>query len=237
MKKARFFITGTDTDAGKTVATLALLHAFRQQGLQTIALKPLAAGCDEINGELRNADALQLQAAATVSLPYEQVNPVALKAAMAPHIAAGQEGRRLLASRLAGLIRGTLMTPADVYLVEGAGGWYVPLNERETLANLVKELQVPVILVVGMRLGCLNHAILSARAIQLDGVRVAGWIANCVDPDFGSHLDGAELDANVATLQGMLSAPCLGVIPHSPTLDVATLAASLQTDLLLKPYL
>ena len=162
---------------------------------------------------------------------------MALKAAMAPHIAAEQEGRRLLASRLAGLIRGTLMTPADVYLVEGAGGWYVPLNERETLANLVKDLQIPVILVVGMRLGCLNHAILSARAIQLDGVRVAGWIANCVDPDFGSHLDGAELDANVATLQGMLSAPCLGVIPHSPNLDVATLAASLQTDLLLKPYL
>ena len=236
MKKARFFITGTDTDAGKTVATLALLHAFKQQGLQTVALKPLAAGCEEINGELRNADALKLQAAATVQLPYEQVNPVALKAAMAPHIAAEQEGRRLLASRLAGLIRGTLMTPADVYLVEGAGGWYVPLNERETLANLVKDLQIPVILVVGMRLGCLNHAILSARAIQLDGVRVAGWIANCVDPDFGSHLDGAELDANVATLQGMLSAPCLGVIPYCQPLDLDVMAASIQTDLLLKPY-
>ena len=122
MKKARFFITGTDTDAGKTVATLALLHAFKQRGLQTLAMKPLAAGCDEVDGALRNADALQLQAAATVQLPYEQVNPVALKAAIAPHIAAEREGRRLLASRLAGLIRGTLMTPADVYLVEGADG-------------------------------------------------------------------------------------------------------------------
>ncbi len=231
MKKARFFITGTDTDAGKTVATLALLHAFKQRGLQTLAMKPLAAGCDEVDGALRNADALQLQAAATVQLPYEQVNPVALKAAIAPHIAAEREGRRLLASRLAGLIRGTLMTPADVYLVEGAGGWYVPLNERETLANLVKDLQIPVILVVGMRLGCLNHAILSARAIQLDGVRVAGWIANCVQPDF------PELQANVATLQGMLSAPCLGVIPHSPALDREELAAAIDTDLLLKPYL
>src|SRR5690606_27504090 len=113
---------------------------------------------------------------------------------------------------------------------EGAGGWYVPLNERETLANLVKDLQLPVILVVGMRLGCLNHAILSAKAIQLDGVRVAGWVANCVQPDF------PQLEANVATLKSMLSAPCLGVIPHANPLDFAKLASFIDTDLLLKPY-
>lgn len=236
MKKARFFITGTDTDAGKTVATLALLHAFKQQGLQTVALKPLAAGCESIDGELRNADAVQLQNAATVHLPYDQVNPVALKDAVAPHIAASREGRKLLASRIVGLVRGALMVPADVYLVEGAGGWYVPLNERETQANLVKDLQIPVILVVGMRLGCLNHAILSARSIQLDGVRVAGWIANCVQPARAPYMDGPELDANVAILQDMLSAPCLGVIPYCQPLDLDVMAAAIQTDLLLNPY-
>lgn len=236
MRKARFFITGTDTDAGKTVATLALLHAFKQQGLNTVALKPLAAGCEEIDGELRNADAVQLQQAATVQLPYDQVNPVALKDAVAPHIAAEREGRKLLASRIVGLVRGGLMVPADVYLVEGAGGWYVPLNERETQANLVKDLQIPVILVVGMRLGCLNHAILTAKAIQLEGVRVAGWIANCVQPAHGPSMDSSELDANVAILKSMLSAPCLGVIPHCHPLDIARMAASIQTDLLLKPY-
>lgn len=230
MKKARFFVTGTDTDVGKTVVTLALLEACKQRGLRTLAMKPLAAGCEETADGPRNADALQLQQAMTETLPYEQVNPVALKAAMAPHIAAGLEDRRLLASRLSGLIRGTLMTPADVYLVEGAGGWYVPLNERETLANLVKDLQLPVILVVGMRLGCLNHAILSAKAIQLDGVRVAGWVANCVQPDF------PQLEANVATLKSMLSAPCLGVIPHASPLDFTKLASFIDTDLLLKPY-
>lgn len=232
MKKARFFVTGTDTDAGKTVATLVLLHAFKQQGLQTVALKPLAAGCEEIDGQLRNADALQLQQAATVQLPYEQVNPIALKDAVAPHIAASREGRRLQVGRIAGLVRGALMTPADVLLVEGAGGWYVPLNEREALADLAKDLRIPVILVVGMRLGCLNHAILSARAIQLDGLRIAGWIANVVPSSHGSPMGGAELDANVAILQSMLSAPCLGVIPYSQPLDPASLSGALKTELL-----
>lgn len=228
MKKARFFITGTDTDVGKTVATLALLHAFRQQGLRTIALKPLAAGCEQIDGEWRNRDALLLQQAATEPLPYDQVNPVALRNPIAPHLAAAQEGRRLQASRLAGMVRGTLMQPADIVLVEGAGGWYVPLNGRETLADLARELQMPVILVVGLRLGCLNHALLTARALQQDKVPMAGWIACAVDPAF------PDQQANVTALCDRLSAPCLGVLPHSSPLDIPRLATHLQTDLLLK---
>lgn len=229
MKKARFFITGTDTDAGKTVAACTLLEAFRQRGLRTIALKPIAAGCEEIDGLLCNSDALALQQAMTEDLPYEQINPIALKAAIAPHIAAQLEDRRLQASRIAGLIRGAAMTPADVVLVEGAGGWLVPLNERQTLADLVRELQLPVILVVGMKLGCLNHALLTARAIYQDGLRIAGWIANCVTPEM------EQLDANIETLQSMLSAPCLGVIPHQCPPDFAKLASSVEIDLLLKP--
>lgn len=229
MKRMRFFVTGTDTGVGKTYVSCLLLEAFKQQGLKTIALKPIAAGCETVGGQLRNDDALQLQQHMTETLAYEEINPFALEAAIAPHIAAANEGRRLLVSRIAGMVRGAAMQPADVTLVEGAGGWYVPLNDKETLADLVRELQLPVILVVGMRLGCLNHAILTARAIYRDGLRVAGWVANCIEPDM------PELEANIQTLKTLLSAPCLGVIPHAPQADFVELASAVQTDLLLKP--
>lgn len=229
MKRMRFFVTGTDTGVGKTYVSCLLLEAFKQQGLKTIALKPIAAGCETVDGQRRNDDALQLQQQMTETLSYEEINPFALEAAIAPHIAAANEGRRLLVSRIAGMVRGASMQPADVTLVEGAGGWYVPLNDKETLADLVRELQLPVILVVGMRLGCLNHAILTARAIYRDGLRVAGWVANCIEPDM------PELEANIQTLKTLLSAPCLGVIPHAPAADFPKLASAIQTDLLLKP--
>lgn len=228
MKKLRFFVTGTDTGVGKTLVSCVLLEACKQQQLRTLALKPLAAGCDTVSGELRNDDAVQLMQHMTEAMPYEQVNPFALQAAIAPHIAAKQEGRRLLVSRIAGLVRGALMQPADVTLVEGAGGWYVPLNAQETLADLVRELQLPVILVVGMRLGCLNHALLTARAIQSNGLKLAGWVANCIDPDM------PVLQDNIDTLRTSLSAPCLGVIPFQRTPDFAELASSVEIDLLLK---
>ena len=227
MKKLRFFVTGTDTGVGKTFVSCLLLEAAKQRGLRTVALKPLAAGCEEIDGELRNDDALQLMQHMTESLDYEQVNPFALQAAIAPHIAAQQEGRRLLVSRMAGLVRGALMEPANLTLVEGAGGWYVPLNDKETLADLVRELQLPVILVVGLRLGCLNHALLTARAIQQEGLPLAGWIANCIDPDM------PEQEANIRTLQQRLPAPCLGVIPFSAQADFNELVSAVEIDLLL----
>lgn len=226
--KKRFFVTGTDTDAGKTFVSVLLLEALKAKGVSTLALKPVAAGCEEVDGLLCNDDALKLQAAMTVELPYQQVNPVALKSAIAPHIAADEEGRRLSVDRLAGLIRGALMTSADVTLIEGAGGWLVPLNERETLANLVKELGLPVILVVGVRLGCLNHALLTAQAIAAAGLPLAGWVANCIDPQ------ALRVEENIQTLQSMLPAPCLGVVPYAPEAAIADLIAKIDTDLLLK---
>lgn len=225
--KKRFFVTGTDTDAGKTFVTVLMLEALKQKGLSALALKPVAAGCDMMEGELCNDDALKLREAMTIELSYQQVNPIALKSAIAPHIAAEEEGRMLSVDRLAGLIRGAMMTPADVTLVEGAGGWLVPLNPRETLANLVKELEMPVILVVGVRLGCLNHALLTAQAVAAAGLPMAGWVANCIDPE------AARVSENIQTLKNMLQSPCLGVIPYAPDASQQELAQLIEIDLLL----
>ena len=206
--KKRYFIAGTDTDVGKTHITEALLRAGQQRGLTTLGLKPLAAGADLIDGHWSNDDARRLLAVSTLKLPYEQVNPVLLRAALAPHLAADMEQRRLTAQRLAGFCRGTLMTQqAQLTLIEGAGGWRVPLNNRETLADVAIELNLDVILVVGMRLGCLNHSLLTIEAIQRDGLRLAGWVANCIDPQMTS------LDANIQSLISRIPAPLLGTMP------------------------
>lgn len=211
--KRRFFIAGTDTDVGKTFIACELLKAIGKRGHRTMALKPIAAGCQLTDAGLRNEDAVLLQQAMTVQLPYEQVNPVAVEPPIAPHIALQQLGRRVTVAQLAGYCRGAFMTPAEITLVEGAGGWRVPLSRGETLAGLAKELQLPVILVVGMKLGCLNHALLSAEAILADGLVLAGWIANQIDPEM------AFLDENIVTLQSMLPAPCLGVVPYQKEKD------------------
>lgn len=228
MKKKAFFVTGTDTDAGKTFASVLMLHALKQKGLKTLALKPIAAGCEQVKGEWKNDDALQLQQAMTQALPYQQVNPVALQQAVAPHLAAVAEGKRISASQVAGRIRGALMQPADAVLIEGAGGWLVPLNERETFADLVAELNLPVVLVVGVRLGCLNHALLTAQSISAMGLPLAGWIANCIDPD------AALIEDNIKTLKTRLPGPCLGVLPYAPEPDWQLLITHFNTDLLLK---
>lgn len=206
--RKRFFITGTDTEVGKTAITSGLLALARQRGLRTLALKPVAAGAEAGAEGLRNDDALALMAQATVALPYEQVNPVVFEAPIAPHIAALQAGRRLTVSQLAGYCRGALMTPHDVAVIEGAGGWRVPLSGRETLAGLAVELELPVILVVGLKLGCLNHALMTAEAIRRDGLPLAGWVANTVDADMRCF------DENLDTLKAWLPAPCLGVVPR-----------------------
>ena len=178
--KGIFFVTGTDTEVGKTWVSCRLLERARETGLSCYGLKPVAAGCDETPDGWRNEDALQLMAASSVKLPYEMVNPVAFKAPIAPHIAAQQEGKDVSLSRLVGYVRGALSAhPADLILIEGAGGWRVPLNSREMLSGLAKELDVPVIQVVGMKLGCINHALLTAEAIEKDGLRYAGTMANC----------------------------------------------------------
>lgn len=207
MKRFTAFITGTDTEVGKTFITAGLLKAFEKQGYTTLGLKPVSAGCEVTEDGLRNEDALALQQAATEKVVYEVVNPVAYEPAIAPHIAAMEKGKLLTASSLEGFVRGALLKPAKVKLIEGAGGWFTPLNYRETLADLVKKLEVPVILVVGMRLGCLNHALLTVAALQASGLRLAGWVANQIDPEMSRY------EENLETLKQMIDAPCLGEVP------------------------
>lgn len=218
MAAKQYFIAGTDTDVGKTLVACGILRAAAARGLKTLAIKPVAAGADLTEQGLRNTDALMLIDAMTESLPYEQVNPVLLAPPIAPHIAAEQAGRRLSVSQLAGFCRGVMMRKVDMVLIEGAGGWRVPLNQREMLSGLAVELQTPVILVVGMKLGCISHALLTAEAIRADGLVLAGWVANQIDPDM------ACFDENLATLRNFLPAPCLGVLPNLKEPD-ANLAA------------
>lgn len=208
MANKTFFVTGTDTDAGKTFVSAALLHKASSEGLRSLALKPVASGSEQLEEGLRNSDALILQGAMSETLDYEQLNPFTFEPAIAPHIAAEQAGLRLSASRLAGFCRGALFTPHDFSLIEGAGGWRVPLNERENFSDLAREMNLPVILVVGLRLGCINHALLSLEAIANDGLRVAGWIANHVDPDMSC------MEENLATLKRRVDAPYLGFVPN-----------------------
>ena len=208
MATRHFFITGTDTDVGKTVVTAGLIETANQAALSTAAIKPVAAGCESTESGLQNTDALQLQAAASHPLTYQQVNPVALEAAIAPHIAATEEGKQLSASRLSGFCRGLTLLPVDMLFIEGAGGWRVPLNNRETLADIPKQLNSEVILVVGLRLGCINHALLTAEAIRRDGLSLAGWVGNIL------HADMPRLDENIDTLKRLITEPCLGIVPR-----------------------
>ncbi|WOX07102.1 dethiobiotin synthase [Microbulbifer pacificus] len=225
-----FFVTGTNTEVGKTYATAALLHAAAQRGLSTAAVKPVASGCEQTPDGLRNTDALTLMEAMTQDLDYQQVNPVALEPAIAPHIAAMEAGKRLDASRLVGICRGVISGKPDLVLIEGAGGWRVPLTPGTFLSDLPKEMELPVILVVGMELGCINHALLTAEAIRRDGLTLAGWVANFVR---GPQADMPRADANLMTLKALLPAPCLGVLPHDESGDYRKGAPHLDLDPLL----
>ncbi len=226
MTKA-FFITGTDTDCGKTLVSCGLLAAAREAGMTTAGIKPVAAGASETPQGLRNEDALLLQAQTTLPISYEQLNPMLLRAAIAPHIAAREEGRRLGVDRITGFCRGVLMQRPDFAVVEGAGGWRVPLNERETLADVAKALQLPVILVVGMKLGCLNHAMLSAEAIERDGLELAGWVANSPQPEMPRYGENRE------TLQQQLRCPLLGEVPFQREMTPEQVGACLDLQSLL----
>ncbi len=205
------YLTGTDTDAGKTLVAGALLHLARHSGRSTAGVKPVASGCErDAAGALRNRDALCLQQESQPALAYAQINPIALEPAIAPHIAAQEAGVDLSVAALAEGCKAVLGLRRDFTLVEGAGGWRVPLNADETLADLAKALRLPVILVVGMRLGCINHAVLSAEAIHADGLKLVGWVANRAEPEM------ARFDENLATLKALLPAPLLGCVPHLP---------------------
>ena len=211
------FITGTDTGIGKTYASVALLHALRGAGLRAVGMKPVASGCMATAEGLRNEDALALQSASSGSPDYADVNPLAYAAAVSPHLAAAAEGRRVdLAPVQAAYAR--LAARADVVVVEGVGGWLAPLSDTLVAGDLARVLGLPVILVVGLRLGCLNHALLSARAIAADGCTLLGWIGNHIDPAM------LEPERNLDTLRTRLPAPCLGVIAHGAATAAAACA-------------
>ena len=243
-----YFITGTDTDAGKTWATIALMRYFKQQGKTVVGMKPVAAGCTFLcpatNGNpappfekggssrlglvypawghqdsrLKNADALLIQENASVKLDYDLINPYAYVLPVSPHIAGISNPVKLtvIVERF-----NTLKTFAEIVVVEGAGGWYAPLNDRKDISDLAKSLGLPVILVVAIRLGCINHAKLTYQAIHHSGLPCAGWIAVCLDPDL------LYLDENIQTIKTALSTPLLGVLPYLDSPDFDLLAGEL----------
>jgi dethiobiotin synthetase len=220
------FVTGTDTDVGKTVIAAGLLELAATQGLKTAAIKPVAAGCAWVDGSLVNDDALHLRAAATECQTYAAVNPIALEPAIAPHIAAAQAGIRLTASSLFAHCQSVFdSVAADVVVVEGAGGWLVPLNEDETLADLAQLLALPVVLVVGLKLGCISHALLTQMAIESRGLSVAGWVANTIDPNMDVYQE------NIDTLNLGMHAPCWGVVPNLSDVGSANVASYLDEGL------
>lgn len=215
--KAAWFVTGTDTGIGKTLACCALLHRLRLAGLQAVGMKPVAAGC---GADGRNDDVEALAAASSVLVERSLANPYLLREAIAPHIAAAAQGVRIDP----GHVRQCLMRlrqAADAVVVEGVGGFLVPLGEHLDAADLARRLDLPVVLVVGMRLGCLNHALLTQEAILARGLGFAGWIANRVDPNMGRFAE------NLDALRCRLRAPLLGVLPHASAPDPRVLASHL----------
>ena len=215
------FVTGTDTGVGKTLVSAALLHTLARHHRRVVGMKPVAAGLIEHAGQWVSEDVLALRAASTLTVPAALDNPVALPDPLAPHIAAERAGRSVTVAGLLSAHR-ELQAMADVVVVEGAGGWRVPINDHETLADLSVALALPVVLVVGLRLGCLNHALLSAEAIRADGLKLAGWVANAIDPDMPCR------DENVHALCQRLPAPLLGTVAwHTGSPDARQIALQL----------
>lgn len=181
--KKGFFILGTDTNVGKTTIAVNLLSFLKSNGYSTLGLKPIATGALLTENGLRNSDAIHLQKTATISIPYEQVNPFCFLAPIAPHIATAQQSSQLSVNKIMALCELTLNLKADYYVIEGLGGAAVPLNEKETMLDLIQELALPVILIVGLRLGCLNHALLSYEVLKKRNIPVVACICNQIDPD------------------------------------------------------
>lgn len=220
MTKA-YFVTGTDTEVGKTYSSCRILEAFSRRGKTALGYKPVAAGCDWQNNQWENEDALALQAAGSVNVPLAEINPIALPDAIAPHIAANRHGVEISEKDIVDGFHALYRYEPDVLLMEGAGGWRLPLSQGRFLSDTVKDLQLEVILVVGMRLGCLNHALLTAEAIQNDGLTIKGWVANQLSDDM------PVFDENLATLDALMPVPRLALIPYKQTPDLSLLVEKL----------
>jgi dethiobiotin synthetase len=208
------FVTGTDTGCGKTEITLGVMRNLQQQGESVLGMKPIASGAIVTEEGLRNEDALRIQAQCSREIAYSSVNLMVYQRPISPHLAAKAEGQPI---RLDEILQGYnhLQTQADIVVVEGIGGWHVPLGDSITLADLARGLDLPMIMVVGMRLGCLNHALMTAECILNSGVQLKGWVANLVDPEMQAVED------NINTLRSWLPAPCLGEVPflEAPSAD------------------
>jgi dethiobiotin synthetase len=216
-----WFVTGTDTGIGKSLASATLLHALRVRGLRAVGMKPLASGCESTSQGWRNEDALALQAASDPRPAYDDVNPFALPNPLAPELAAADAGIRVTLAPIVSAFE-RLSGQADAVVVEGVGGWAAPLSAELDQADLARALDLPVVLVVGLRLGCINHARLSVQAIQADGVQLLGWIANDIDPAM------ARSDENFELLKQRLPVACWGRLPFREKPDPAQLWSLLQ---------
>lgn len=223
MSCATFFVTGTDTGVGKTRVTAGLLAAARAMGLMVEGMKPVASGAESLDGRLVAEDALRIAMASAATVPYEDLNPYCLLESISPHIAANRSNITVDIAKIVEIV-GRLQKNRELLLIEGAGGWYTPISERESLADLARALETPVILVVALRLGCLNHARLTVEAIGRSGCRFAGWIASRVDPAFEA------CEENLATLEYLLGAAPLGAMPYA--IDRSGDAAQLHNALL-----
>jgi dethiobiotin synthetase len=219
------FVTGTDTNCGKTEVSLGLMAAWQARGQRVLGMKPVATGCDPGPGGPRNADALRLLAQGTTEAPYGLVNPYAFEPPIAPHIAAGQAGVEIEMGGIA-IAYHALAQECDRVVVEGIGGWRVPLGTSLYVGDIPKTLHLPVIMVVGLKLGCVNHSLLTVEAIRAQGCALAGWVGNRIDPLMQAS------DENLATLAALLRAPCIGVVPWLERLDAADLAEFLHPELL-----
>lgn len=220
--KQGFFITGTDTNIGKTHVSLGILEYFNAKGAKTIGIKPIASGCERTDQGLRNTDALLLQQHASEKRDYQEISPFNFAEPIAPHIAAANINSPLSVNPIILACQPSMSQAADVIVVEGVGGWLVPLNDQETCADLAKAFGWPVILVVGMRLGCINHALLTAKQILDSSQTLAGWVANVIDPEI------MYLEENIRSLKQRIPAPLLGIVPFQSTPDPKITAACLS---------
>jgi dethiobiotin synthetase len=217
-----YFVTGTDTGVGKTLISCALLHEFSGQGRRVVGMKPVASGCDKDGW---NEDVRQLQQASNVQAAQDVINPYRFQPAIAPHIAAQQAGMKIEMQRVRDAYE-ELASLADSVIVEGVGGFRVPLNETQDTSDLARELGLPVIMVVGMRLGCINHALLTVRSIGDCGLECAGWVANVLDADM------TALPENIAALQQRMAVPLLGIVEHQVQVDARTVAKKIRVEIL-----
>ena len=221
-----FIVSGTDTGIGKTWVTVALIRAFLDRGERVLGMKPLASGCEVIDNELRNEDALLIQQAGWQAVDYSLVNPYAFKPPVSPHAAAAKEGVQVSLETILECYE-ILQGQADRVIIEGVGGWRVPFSDELSLKDLVKALELPVIMVVGLKLGCINHALLTAEALDRDGIELRAWVANQLESDYLMQ------DATMRTLETSIPAPLLGLTPCLQTLQPDKLAEALDVDVLI----